>query len=173
VAATVYRYRGSGPPLTALRTFVPGAIVQGTISPAPYVDITCDSSYKTDLDDYMSTQGFTYDSTAPTTTTAQASASSDSNKRLLEKFINAPSEGWPTGVYKETTGTVFPTAIIWWTSSGKTAKIMEKDITWTGASPTTIVSKMYAADGSTVISTITDTITYSGPFETSRSRTIA
>ena len=173
MAATVYRFKGSGPPLTALGTYVPGALVLGTISPAPYVDITCDSSYLSDLTDYMAVQGFVYDSTAPTTTTAQAAASAESNKRVLEKFIEAPAEGWPTGVYKETTGTVFPTAIIWWTTSGKTAKIVSKGITWTGAFPTTIVWKMYAADGTTVLATITDTISYSGPFETSRTRSIA
>jgi hypothetical protein len=45
-------------------------------------------------------------------------------------------------------------------------------VTYTGAFPTTEEWKMYDTDGSTVLATVTDTISYSGPFETSRTRAI-
>jgi hypothetical protein len=48
--------------------FVPGAIALGQIAPAQYVDLTCDDTVKTDLDDYMLQRGWVYDSTAPATT---------------------------------------------------------------------------------------------------------
>lgn len=87
---------------------------------------------------------------------------------------NGPAEGFATGAYREVTGTIFPTAIIWYTDSGKTDKIVEKNITWTGVNPTTIQWKIYDGDPSnTLLATITDTISYSGIYETSRTRAIA
>lgn len=93
-------------------------------------------------------------------------------RQLIHFIDNGPAEGFASGAYREVTGTIFPTAIIWYTDSGKTDKIVEKTITWTGINPTTIEWKMYATDGSTVLATVTDTITYSGIFEISRSRAI-
>jgi hypothetical protein len=94
--------------------------------------------------------------------------------RQLIHFINeGPAEGFATGAYKSVTGTVFPTSIIWYDKAGAgQKKIVEKTITWTGAFPTTIVWKIYDAS-EVLLATVTDTITYSGPFETSRARTIA
>ena len=94
-------------------------------------------------------------------------------RQLIHFIDNGPAEGFASGAYREVTGTIFPTAIIWYTDSGKTDKIVEKTIIWTGINPTTIEWKMYATDGSTVLATVTDTITYSGIFEISRSRAIA
>jgi len=94
-------------------------------------------------------------------------------RQLIHFIDNGPAEGFTSGAYREITGTAFPSAIIWWTDSGKTDKIVEKLITYTGAFPTTIQWKMYDTDGSTVLATVTDAITYSGAFETSRTRTIA
>lgn len=92
----------------------------------------------------------------------------------LADGVGGPMEGWASGAYREVTGTVLPTAIIWWTSSGKTAKIVSKEITYTSTVfPSTITWKAYASDGSTVLATVVDTISYSGPFETSRTRTIS
>ena len=93
--------------------------------------------------------------------------------RALIHFIdNGPADGFTSGAYREMTGTVFPTAVIWWESSSKLKKIVEKTITWTGINPTTIVWKMYDTDGSTVLATVSDAISYSGVFETNRTRTI-
>jgi hypothetical protein len=94
--------------------------------------------------------------------------------RQLVHFIESgPAEGFTTGAYCETTGTIKPTAIVWWESSGKLKKIVERLITWTGVNPTTDKWKVYdAADGTTVLWTVIDTISYSGVFETSRTRAI-
>lgn len=94
-------------------------------------------------------------------------------RQLIHFIDNGPAEGFASGAYREVTGTVFPTAVIWYTDSGKTDKIVEKLITWTGINPTTIQWKMYDTDGSTVLATVTDAITYSGIYEASRVRTIA
>lgn len=94
-------------------------------------------------------------------------------RQLIHFIDNGPAEGFTTGAYREMTGTVFPTAVIWWESSSKLKKIVEKTITWTGVNPTTIEWEVYDTDGSTVLATVTDTITYSGVFETSRTRAIA
>jgi hypothetical protein len=102
---------------------------------------------------------------------------SESQHKILRQLIHfidgGPAEGFTSGAYRETTGTVFPTAIIWWESSDKLKKIVSKEMTWSGAFPSTIVWKVYDTDGTTVLATVTDTISYSGPFETSRTRTIA
>lgn len=94
-------------------------------------------------------------------------------RKLLYFIDNGPAEGFASGAYREMAGTVFPTSIIWYTDSGKTDKIVEKNVTWTGVNPTTIEWKMYATDGSTVLATVSDVITYSGVFETSRTRSIS
>ncbi|UCH26700.1 MAG: hypothetical protein JSV66_03365 [Trueperaceae bacterium] len=96
--------------------------------------------------------------------------------RQLIHFINeGPAEGFASGAYKETlpSAAIFPTSVIWWESSSKLKKIVEKTITWTGVNATTIEWKMYDTDGSTVLVTVTDAISYSGIFETTRTRTIA
>lgn len=84
-----------------------------------------------------------------------------------------PAEGFASGAYREVTGTVFPSAVVWWESSSKLKKIVERLLTWTGVNLTTDQWKVYDTDGSTVLATITDAISYSGVFETSRTRTIA
>lgn len=89
----------------------------------------------------------------------------------LTHFIdNGPAEGFATGATRTTTGTAFPSQVLW--RRADSTKLVEKNITYTGAFPTTIEWKVYAADGSTVLATVTDTITYSGAFETSRTRAI-
>ena len=93
--------------------------------------------------------------------------------RSLIHFIESgPAEGFTTGAYCETTGTIKPTAIVWWESSGKLKKIVERLISWTGVNATTDKWKIYAVDGTTVLWTATDTISYSGVFESSRTRAI-
>ena len=99
-----------------------------------------------------------------------------SHKALLQliHFIDdGPADGFASGAYRENTGTVFPTAIIWWTDSGKTDKIVERTLTWTGVNLTTDVWKIYDDDVSnTLLVTVSDSISYSGVFETNRTRTI-
>ncbi len=92
--------------------------------------------------------------------------------RALIHFIDeGPTLGFVTGATRVVTGTVFPTEVMWRTVGGNA--IVRKQITYTGAFPTTITWTMYAINGTTVLETVTDTISYSGPFETSRVRAIA
>jgi len=93
-------------------------------------------------------------------------------RQLIHFIDNGPAEGFTSGAYRETTGTVFPTNVIWWESSSKLKKIVEKNITWTGSNPTTIEWKVYDTDGSSLLATVSDAVSYSGPFETNRTRTI-
>jgi len=94
-------------------------------------------------------------------------------RQLIHFIDDGPADGFASGAYREISGTIFPTTIIWYIDSGKTDKIVEKDITWTGINPTTIIWKIYDTDGSTVLLTVTDTVTYSGIYETNRVRAIA
>jgi hypothetical protein len=107
---------------------------------------------------------------------AGAGGVTESSHKVLRQLIHfiddGPAEGFASGAYKETTGTVTPTAIVWYTDSGKTDKIVERLITWSGVVPTVDKWKIYDTDGSTVLWTISDAITSSGIFETSRTRTI-
>jgi hypothetical protein len=94
----------------------------------------------------------------------------------LIHFINeGPADGFASGAYKEVlpSANPFPTSVIWWISVAKLKKIVEKTITYTGAFPTTIVWKSYADDGVTVLVTVSDSISYSGSFEITRTRTIS
>lgn len=94
-------------------------------------------------------------------------------RQLIHFIDNGPAESFTSGAYRETTGTVFPTAIIWYDKSGAgKKKIVEKLITWTGAFPTTIAWKVYDVS-EVLLATVSDVISYSGPFETSRTRTIS
>ena len=101
--------------------------------------------------------------------------------RQLIHFINdGPAEGFTSGAYKEVlpTGSVFPTSIIWWESSSKLKKIVEKTITRSGGGatnvfPTPVVWKIYDTDGSTVLATVSDAVTYSGAVVSTVTRTIS
>lgn len=97
-------------------------------------------------------------------------------RQLIHFIEDGPATGFATGAYKETLPSAdpFPTSFIWWTSAAKTAKIVELTITYnSNKTPSAEEWKMYDTDGTTVLSTVTDAISYSGVFETTRTRTIA
>lgn len=86
-----------------------------------------------------------------------------------------PFEGFTSGAYLELlpSGNPFPTSATWWESAAKLKKIVEETVTYN--SNMTIATqqwKAYNTDGITVLSTVTDTVTYSGVVELSRTRTI-
>lgn len=95
--------------------------------------------------------------------------------RQLTYFMDeGPAEGFLSGAYKEITGGVFPTLVIWYDNNGVgKKKIVEKTINRNAnQTPSTIVWKIYDAS-EVLIRTITDTFTYSsGVFESSRLRTV-
>jgi len=94
-------------------------------------------------------------------------------RHLIHFIDHGPADGFASGAYREMTGTVFPTAIIWYDQAGVgKKKIVEKLTTWTGVNPTTITWKMYDAS-ETLLVTLIDTVSYSGVFETSRTRAIS
>lgn len=98
-------------------------------------------------------------------------------RQLIHFIDEGPAGGFTSGAYKETVGGVFPTSVTWYEDATKTKKIVEKTITRSGGGatnvkPTPIVWRMYATDGTTVIETTSDAVTYSGAFEVSRTRTI-
>lgn len=89
---------------------------------------------------------------------------------LIHFIDEGPAEGFTTGATKTVTGGIFPSQILW--RRADATKLVEQNITWAAAKPTTVQWKMYAADGLTVLATVTDSISYSGAFETGRTRTI-
>jgi len=93
-------------------------------------------------------------------------------RQLIHLAENGPYEGFVAGSTLDIGPQPFPTASIWREANG--AKLVEK--LWTrnqNKSPSIIRWRVFAPDGTTVLTTITDTITYDGAFETSRTRTIA
>lgn len=95
----------------------------------------------------------------------------------LADGVGGPMEGWASGSFREVlpTNNPFPTSVIWYTDNTKTKKIVAKLITFDGQKRVTQVQwGAYAADGTTVIVTVTDTIVYTGgqPFENTRTRTV-
>ena len=81
-----------------------------------------------------------------------------------------------TAPYREITpaGSPFPTSVIWYESAAKTEKVVECVVTRNSLQQITqAVFTLYDTDGSTVLATATDVITYdaTGIFETSRTRT--
>lgn len=94
-------------------------------------------------------------------------------RQLIHFIEDGPAEGFASGAYKETAPAgPFPTSEIWWESSSKLKKIVSLDTTWTGVKITQEVWKVYDESGSVLV-TITDTITYTGIFEASRTRVIS
>lgn len=89
--------------------------------------------------------------------------------------IGGPYEGFATGSFREILpfGNPFPTNVIWWTSSDKNEKIVEKLIVYNKNKTVSSVTWVaYARNTNTILATVTDEISYSGVFETSRTRSI-
>jgi hypothetical protein len=93
-------------------------------------------------------------------------------RQLIHFLDDGPGEGFASGAYKETTGTVFPTVMTWWESAAKLIKIVERAMTWSGAKLMIDEWRVYSGAG-TLLATVTDTISYAGVFETSRTRVIS
>lgn len=112
-----------------------------------------------------------YDSS---TTTGVAQVDHRTLRHLVHFIDDGPACGFASGAVRETlpAGSPFPTSEVWWTDGTKTKKIVELAIVRTGVFPTTETWRMYAQDGTTVLCTVVDSISYSGPFETGRTRSI-
>jgi len=109
----------------------------------------------------------------PAWAAAAGTLTSTQHKTLLQliHFISdGPAEGFASGATKTVTGTVFPTNILW--RRADATKLVERIITWTGPLVTVDQWKMYDTNGTTVLATVTDTISYTNVFESSRVRVI-
>lgn len=96
-------------------------------------------------------------------------------RHLIHFIDDGPGGDFASGAFKEIlpSGNPFPTSYIWYESVAKLDKIVELTVTrGTAQKPITEVWEMYDTDGSTILATVTDTISYSGPFETTRLRAI-
>jgi len=96
-------------------------------------------------------------------------------RQLIHFIDEGPAEGFATGAYRTMLPALspFPTSFIWWESIAQTEKIVEKTYTYNpNKTVSQVVWQMYDTDGVTILVTVTDVITYSGIFETSRTRSI-
>ena len=93
--------------------------------------------------------------------------------RDLIHFIDSgPADGFASGAYQEatyTTANLLQTST-WYSDATKAKKLVELEVTYSTIFPTQERWRMYDDDGLTVLVTLTDAITYSGPFEVSRAR---
>lgn len=94
----------------------------------------------------------------------------------LADGIGGPFEGFTSGAYRESLPSAdpFPTSVIWYDDITKTKKIVEKTIIYNAnKSVSSVTWKVYDTDGTTLLATVSDAITYSGIFEINRTRTIS
>jgi len=129
---------------------------------------------------YVDSHGFNVlNSTGSLKTASAITGISVDEHKILRQLIHflpdGPGDDFASAPYKETlpASDPFPTSITWWTSSSKLIKLVEKAITYnSNKTIATIVWSIYDAAGALIIQA-TDTISYSGIFEISRTRTFA
>lgn len=151
-----------------------GVALQNNTSNDEVVTITRDAS-----NNLIFTDGTYANKTLTDLVTATGMTATDHKvvRQLIHFIDEGPGDGFYASPYKEVLPSAdpFPTQTIWWNSSAKTLKILEKNITRnSNKTPNTIAWILYDgvgnAPGNKVI-TMTDTIAYSGVFETTRTRT--
>jgi hypothetical protein len=96
--------------------------------------------------------------------------------QLIHFIDEGPADGFASGATKTVTGGLFPTKVEW--KRADATLLVEKTIERsagpaTNLKPTPITWKIFDTDGSTVLATVSDAITYSGVNEASRVRTIS
>lgn len=97
-------------------------------------------------------------------------------RQLIHFIDEGPGDGFASGAVKVVlpTGSPFPAYTVWYLDNTMTLKLVEKFITYNANHfPVTIHWNMYDYDGITIVHTVIDTITYSGPFESTRVRSIS
>jgi hypothetical protein len=96
-------------------------------------------------------------------------------RQLIHFVDEGGAHGFAATAYKIVlpTGSPFPASMTWYEDAGLTIKLVDKLITYNAMKfPTILEWRMYDTDGVTIIHTVTDTITYSSAFESSRVRTV-
>lgn len=95
-------------------------------------------------------------------------------RQLIHFIDEGPASGFASGAHKVTTYSgIFPTSEIWYEDNTLAQKIVEVSTTYSGILVSSEEWKMYDTDGTTLLATVTDSYTYSGLFEATRTRTIA
>lgn len=95
-------------------------------------------------------------------------------RQLIHFIQDGPADGFASGAYKEIVGYPFPSTATWYVDNTKTKKIVQVSYVRNSAQcATQITWDMYDLDGTTILHTVVDTITYyCNIFETSRTRNI-
>jgi hypothetical protein len=96
-------------------------------------------------------------------------------RQLIHFIDEGPGHGFAATAYKVSlpTGSPFPTSMTWYLDAGFTIKLVDKLVTYDARHfPIILAWRMYASDGVTIIHTVTDNITYSSAFESTRTRII-
>jgi hypothetical protein len=96
-------------------------------------------------------------------------------RQLIHFIDEGPGHGFAATAYKIVlpTGNPFPTSMTWYLDAGLTIKLVDKLITYNAMKfPIVLEWRMYDTDGVTIIHTVTDTITYSSAFESTRTRMV-
>lgn len=94
--------------------------------------------------------------------------------QLIHFIDDGPAEFFSSGAYKVTAGTPFPSSETWYVDSTLAQTIVAKTITRNAnTTPSTVQWQIFGLDGVSVLATVSDAISYSGVFETSRTRTIS
>jgi len=103
-----------------------------------------------------------------------SSASHAGMRQMIHLAADGPYESFGPTAVCDTGPPPFPTASIWYTDPTRTAKIIETFVTYNpNKTIATVLNHVYDEDGLTIISSSLDSITYSGVFETTRTRTIS
>jgi hypothetical protein len=101
-------------------------------------------------------------------------ASHQALRQLIHFIDDGPANGFLSGAFREIVGAPFPSSVIWYEDVTKAKKIVSVNYTRNATNQaTTIVWRIYDTDGSTVLGTATDTVSYTGPWESNRTRAIA
>jgi len=93
-------------------------------------------------------------------------------RQLIHFVDDGPAHGFPSGAFKLILGRPFPTGVNWYKDSSQTELLLEKIIYPPLIQPTAITWRIYATGGTAVAQSLTDFISYTGPFEASRIRSI-
>lgn len=100
-----------------------------------------------------------------------------SDHETLRQLVHLAEEGGPFEGFPNVVrdigpaGSPFPTGSVWWTDSTRKQKIVEKIVTRNAnKTPATIQWKVYVSGSNVVAASVTDTLSYSSVFETSRTR---
>lgn len=92
----------------------------------------------------------------------------------IRLWLDGPGDGFASGAVRTRIGTGPASGgYIWYKSANSTARLFDCTINYPTGSPlpSSKVYRLYASDGTTVVRTVTDTLTWSGPILTQKTRT--